>query len=253
MDPSDVIRKELRGCVILDKDQAREQADCWRQHKDYDARERLIRSVLPWAVHLVDYYFKGAKSNVSWEDLMSVAMEGLIVGVDHFDPDRGALTTCVSLWIRQKMLRYLYANSSVVKIPDGVAAKLGGIIARGEDFQDYDELVSCAAKAKWGTLSIEQDWKKEYTNIGWLVYQYERGIDKYEEEEQEQDKKEDTKKLWKAIGGLPVRLRTIMELRLEGQTLQQIGDSMGITRERVRQLNEVAKDDIKRMLVFVDG
>ena len=251
MDPSDVIRKELRGCVILDKDQAREQADRWREHKDYDAREKLIRSLLPWAVHLVDRYFRASDSSVSWEDLMSAAMEGLIVGVDHFDPDRGALTTCVSLWIRQKMLRYLYSNSAVVRIPDGVAGKLGGIIGRGEDFQDY-ELASCAARAKWRTLSIEQDWKIGHTNIGWLSYQYERGTEEYKEEEQEQDKEERIKELWEAIGELPIRMRTIMELRLQGQTLQHIGDSMGITRERVRQLNEVAKDVIKRMLVSVD-
>ncbi len=247
MNPSDVIRKKLRDCVILDKAEVNRLADRWKTHKDYDARERLIRSVLPWAVRLVDRYHAASNPGVSWEDLMSPAMEGLVVGVDHFDPSRGALTTCVSVWVRQKMLDYLYSNSSAIRIPKYVAEELGGFIARGEPFRDIDdEKVVCAIKAKWGVGSMNRELDRNGLPV-WL-YEYNKGMKERKEKEQKQDDEESIERLWNAIGELPIRLRTIVELRLEGQTLHQIGDSMGITKERVRQLSKVAKGMIKESI-----
>ncbi len=249
MDPSDVIRNKLRDCVILDKAEVNRLADRWKTHKDYDAREQLICSVLPWAVRLVDCYHAVSNPGVSWEDLMSPAMEGLIVGVDHFDPSRGALTTCVSVWVRQKMLDYLASNSSAIRIPRYVAGELGGFIARGEPFRGIDdEKVLCAIKAKWGVGSMNHELDDDGDSLSVWLYAHNKGMKEIKEKEQNQDDEENIKRLWNAIGELPIRLRTIVELRLEGQTLHQIGDSMGITKERVRQLNEMAKGMIKESI-----
>ena len=45
--------------------------------------------------------------------------------------------------------------------------------------------------------------------------------------------------------GLTQREKTVLVLREQGKTLQHIGDSMKITRERVRQIETIAKDKIK--------
>lgn len=54
--------------------------------------------------------------------------------------------------------------------------------------------------------------------------------------------------IWSAIETLPLRLKRVFVLYMQGQTLQEIGNSMGVTRERARQILSKAKEKIGRQL-----
>ena len=51
-----------------------------------------------------------------------------------------------------------------------------------------------------------------------------------------------------AMTGLTTRMRHVMELRLRSYTLQEIGDAIGVTKERVRQIEALALDSIRKAL-----
>ena len=56
--------------------------------------------------------------------------------------------------------------------------------------------------------------------------------------------REDVAHLRAAIGQLPDRLRTVLTLRLAGHTLQAIGDRLGVSKERIRQIEMDAREEV---------
>lgn len=63
------------------------------------------------------------------------------------------------------------------------------------------------------------------------------------------DRRETVEMVRECIGRLPHRMRTVMRGRLDGQTLEEIARPMGISRERVRQIETQAYDELAVMLV----
>jgi RNA polymerase primary sigma factor len=65
---------------------------------DSKARETLIRSNLRYAIREAGkYQYKG----LDYEDLISIAVSGLINGINHFKPEMNTrIITCASWWIR---------------------------------------------------------------------------------------------------------------------------------------------------------
>src|SRR6187551_3618757 len=59
----------------------------YRNHGDLDAREELIRRMMPLARQLAGRY---ARKSEPTEDLVQVASLGLVKAIDRFDPERGA-------------------------------------------------------------------------------------------------------------------------------------------------------------------
>lgn len=55
--------------------------------------------------------------------------------------------------------------------------------------------------------------------------------------------------LREAVKQLPERRRLVMEGRMAGKTLEQVGDDMGITKERVRQLESNAIAQLRGLVI----
>jgi RNA polymerase sigma factor (sigma-70 family) len=55
-------------------------------------------------------------------------------------------------------------------------------------------------------------------------------------------------KLKESVGRLKLKDREIIERRLAGETLREIGDSVGLTRERIRQIEQVAQEKLHKIL-----
>lgn len=89
-----------------------------KEDKDYNfnphftskERDRIIVENM----HLVPKVASEYRDYMSMDQLISAGNEGLIVGVDKFDPTRGfQVSTYVVWWIRQRILKELYENRNV--------------------------------------------------------------------------------------------------------------------------------------------
>jgi RNA polymerase sigma factor (sigma-70 family) len=93
------------------------------------AREMMINANLRLVVHIAKkYLFRSQSGNLL--DIVGMGNEGLIKGVERFDPTRGyRLTTYLYWWIRQAIVRGLHDTDSMIRLPTHVHEQLA-IVAK---------------------------------------------------------------------------------------------------------------------------
>jgi len=224
----------------------------WQNYKDYDAREKLIQSVLPWAIRLAQLLHvktsESYSSNVQLDDLISAAFEGVIHSVDKFDPEVGCkLTTYATWWIKQSMWRYLTNNWSDIHVPVYIHKHIKAFFELDVDDKldvvnnPGHKKVSCALNAMHSVESLSK-----YYEVDGKQYQYsDMFLSTDNEPFQNVVEKEDLAFLEECITRLDSRKQFVVRERLRGKTLQQVAEIIGVTRERVRQIQISAEKKIK--------
>lgn len=175
---------------------------------DVGARNVLVESVLPWVVTLVKRFVRERfLPGVEFEDLMSVGSEAVVLAVDGgFDPSKGRLTTYVTRKVFWALDRFCKENRSVVKVPSYLFSEPdkvrdGDLVGRGGVLDGLD---------------FVDDGVGEWEEFGESLF-----VD-----------------LFIAVGELVGDVGIVIKSRLDGKTLKDIGDNMGLSKERVRQLQE---------------
>lgn len=231
---------------------------------DKKAREQMIKANLRLVVKIAHDY---AGLGLPLLDLISEGNIGLMKAVERFDPRKGGkLSTYGSWWIKQSMKRALANQAKTIRLPVHLVDKIGKMRRAainlseklGRDPTD-DELAAVldttAAKvAELRTVSIRPAsldapiGDNDTTEFGEIVGD-EEGLSPFE---MLRDKavREDVKEL---LGKLDKREQLILQHRfaLDGgkeQTLEQIGATLGITRERVRQIQNIALRKLRKMM-----
>lgn len=82
----------------------------------YESREKLINSNLRLVFSIAKKY---NNSKLDFSDLICEGNIGLIIAVDKFDCDMGAkFSTYATYWIRERIMRFIYANNSMLNISE---------------------------------------------------------------------------------------------------------------------------------------
>lgn len=241
----------------------------FRRHGDLQAAKQLISSHLRLAAKIAfSYRYYG----LPLEDLVSEANIGLMQAVKKFEPEKGTrLSTYAIWWIKAAINEFILKSWSLVRIGTVAAQKklfynLRRIKAK-LGFYDDTDLQDDAVKQIAKELDVPESDVVEMNqrlsgdvSLNTPVYDdgyaekqdFLRSNDNIEEElAEKQEKNERLVLLSKALLTLNDRERLIIEarrLKEEPETLESLGERLGISRERVRQIETRA---FEKMTAFI--
>jgi RNA polymerase primary sigma factor len=196
-----------------------------QQQRDEDALGRLVEANLRFVVAYAKRY-RG--HGVSFLDLIHEGNLGLIEAARRFDPSRNVkFITYAVWWIRESMMHVLSDQVRAVSFPPKLFASLGH---GGED------------------VSLSEPLERERQNgraLGDLLPLDQTPI------EEDIMRRADADELAQALRDLNGKEREVVRLRFgleddEPRTLQQVGDRLHLSRERVRQIEAIAKAKLRR-------
>jgi len=221
---------------------------CRWQH-DRTAREKLVCANLR-LVAWVAKKFRGMGFDL--DDLFQEGCQGLIVAVDRFDAERGnRFATYAVWWIRQAIQRAILNKACLVRVP----VHLAGLEGNEEIPTDPKSDLPAVEKEK-----VRQHFRRLFQARAALrtrqgrqggVVLLTNSADSFAPKADHHDNRE---LLEKALNHLGSRLQKVIRLRYginedhAPLTLEEIGQEMEITRERVRQIEEVALKKLSRYM-----
>jgi RNA polymerase primary sigma factor len=221
-----------------------------------EAREYLIKANIRLVVSIAKKY---RRYGSSFLDLIQAGNVGLIRAVDKFDYTRGnRFSTYATWWIRRSVLRFLNQKERTIRLPNYLSNRLRKVRHVTRDLsqqlgrqptleeisehveQDVDELRQLIHYAR---LPISLDEPVGEDGESELIHfvENENAVLPFNSVQQhllEED-------ILNALGELTEREASIIKLRfgLEGNrshTLKELGEIFGVTRERIRQIQQKA-------------
>ncbi len=231
---------------------------------DRKAREQMIKANLRLVVKIArDYEGLG----LPLLDLISEGNIGLMKAVERFDPAKGGkLSTYGSWWIKQSIKRALANQSKTIRLPVHLVDKISKMRRRAMQLQEIlgreptdEELaedlhlttarVSQMRLAAIRPASLDAPIGDEDSNNFSEIVEDERAENPYDQLED----KTVTGMLQELVKHLDDRESTILRYRfgLDGgseKTLEEVGRKFGVTRERVRQIQNIALRKLRKMI-----
>jgi RNA polymerase primary sigma factor len=231
---------------------------------DKKARELMIKANLRLVVKIArDYEGIG----LPLLDLISEGNIGLMKAVERFDPAKGGkLSTYGSWWIKQSIKRALANQSKTIRLPVHLVDKISKMRRTAMRLQEElgreptdeelgEELGVTAARvaqmrmAAVRPASLDAPIGDEDSNNFAEVVEDESADTPYEHLEE----KTLTRMLQEMVKTLDPREATILRARfgLDGgpqRTLEEVGQKFGVTRERVRQIQNIALRKLRKMI-----
>jgi len=255
-----VYLREIRKFPVLDADEEFMLAKSWKEHGDLEAAHKLVTSHLRLVAKIAMGY-RGY--GLPLADLIAEGNIGMMQAVKRFDPDRGfRLSTYAMWWIRAAIQEYILHSWSLVKIGTTAAQKklffnLRRLKGEMKAIDDGD-LSSEQVKEIAERLEVPEE---DVVNMNRRLIGGDQSLNapvtKGEDSQEWQDWLVDTSEsadvtlgkaqelghrqrlLSEAMEGLNPRERDIIVARRLSEspaTLEDLSQKLGISRERVRQI-----------------
>ena len=261
---------------LLDAETELALAYAWRDERDEQALHRLITAYMRLAISMASKFKRyGAPMN----DLIQEASVGLMKAADKFDPDRGVrFSTYAVWWIKASIQDYVMRNWSMVRTGSTSSQKslffnMRRVQARLEreaaaegremDRQEMRELIAIEVgvplhdvemmegRLSGSDFSLNATQSAEDEGREWIDALEDDGPQAAETVENSHDN--DTLRQWltTALSSLNDREQFIVrerKLRDDPRTLESLGTELGLSKERVRQLEAAAFGKMRKCL-----
>ncbi len=262
-DAVQIYLREIRGSKLLTFVQ--EVALAKKIEKgDEEARHQMIESNLRLVVNIGKHYIN---RGLPFSDVIEEGNIGLIKAVTKYDYRKGfRFSTYASWWIRQSITRAIINQGKLVRLPVHVVERVNHYLAHvevlvqevGREPQSF-EIAKTLGVSEKEVADIQQLLKKTYsldspiaenqdTSFGEMIPDLERSSP---EAEMEDAKRRKDLLRWLELLKEKEQRVVILRFGLGGDapcTLEEIGKVIGLTRERVRQVEGIALHKLREII-----
>lgn len=261
---------------MLDAETELALAYAWRDHRDEQALHRLITAYMRLAISMAG---KFRRYGTPMNDLIQEASVGLMKAADKFDPDRGLrFSTYAVWWIKASIQDHVMRNFSMVRTGSTSSQKslffnLRRVQARiereaaaeGRTVEKHEmhemiaaevgvplhDVVMMDGRLSGSDFSLNVTQSAEGEGREWIDILEDDGPQP--EEQISNDHDTDTLRQWllSALTSLNDREQFIVrerKMRDEPRTLESLGGELGLSKERVRQLEAAAFTKMRKSL-----
>src|SRR5687767_12393463 len=217
---------------------------------DVRARDRMVRANLRLVVNIARGY---TGKGLALQDLIEEGNLGLLRAVEGFDPTMGTrFSTYASYWIKQSIKRALINSAKTIRIPAYMVellskwrratARLTEELGRGPTPEEVARVLGLPRKKlpiiKKAIRIYNSTPQTDQAEAGWSLSEMvmDESAKNLEDEMVDTD---DLTQVLHLLAHMDAREATVLRMRFglednEPRTLKEIGESLGLTRERVR-------------------
>jgi RNA polymerase primary sigma factor len=252
----DIYFREIDQTPLLTAEEERALAYRIREQSDIEARDKMVRANLRLVVNIARSY---SNKGLSLPDLIEEGNLGLLRAVEGFDPRMNTrFSTYASYWIKQAIRRALVNTAKTIRIPVHMVELLAKWHRASLQLQDKlgrtptpeeiaravglpkKKLSSILKAIRVSTLGPQPESNDESWSMGDLVMD-----GRSRPPDSDLLETDDRRHMLALLSKMDPREATVLRMRFglddaEPKTLKEIGECLGLTRERVRQIESEA-------------